>query len=72
MPADSTTRSMAKERFETFDQALDRAINLLTEHFDKPDQQAAVQLANSLYTLQERERFNRRGDETAADVPYQI
>lgn len=63
---------MVKERFETFEQALDRAINLLTEHFDKPDQNAAVQLAASLYSVQERERFNRRGDDTAADVPYRI
>lgn len=61
---------MPQERFETFEEALDRAINVLAERFGKPDQEAAVTLATALYSLQERERFDRRGEETAADVPY--
>lgn len=61
---------MAKKKLDTFEQALDQAINILSERFEKPDQNAAVQLANALYMTQERERFERRED-SSADVPYQ-
>lgn len=60
-----------RQKLETFEQALDRAINMLTERFEKPDQNAAVQLANSLLANQERERFEQRGD-TDNDVPYRV
>ena len=58
-----------RQKLETFEQALDRAINILSEKFEKPDQNAAVQLANALLANQERERFETRAD-THDDVPY--
>jgi hypothetical protein len=58
------------EKLETLEQALDKAINLLTERFGKADQTAAIHLASALYALQERERFNESRDDMA-DVPYQ-
>lgn len=62
---------MAKgHKFETFEQALDEAIHILSERFGKPDQGAAIQLANAIYALQERERFEERVDSTA-EAPYQ-
>lgn len=63
---------MAEKRFETFEQALDKAMNVMAERFDKPDQNAVVQLANILYMTQERERFERRGrEEHTGEVPYE-
>jgi len=59
---------MAQKKLETFEQALDRAINMLTERFEKADQEAAVQLASALLSNQERERFETR--DTGVDLPY--
>lgn len=59
------------KKLETFEQALDKAINMLTERFEKPDQNAAIQLANALLVNQERERFETRPD-TDNDVPYRV
>jgi hypothetical protein len=59
------------KKLETFEQALDKAVNMLTARFEKADQSAAVDLANALYSVQERERFDRRGrEEELTDVPY--
>ena len=58
-----------KKKLETFEQALDQAINMLTERFEKPDQNAAIMLASALLGNQERERFERRLDDEA-EVPY--
>lgn len=59
-----------KRRYETFEHALDQAVDMLTERFGTADQQAAISLAHVLYTVQERERFEERGREM--DPPYSL
>jgi len=57
------------QRFQTFEEALNEAVDLLSKKFDEPDQCAAVDLANVLYTMQERQRFETREREPT-DVAY--
>lgn len=61
-----------RRRYDTLESALDHATRILADRFGNPDQQAAVALAQALYSLQERERFIERSErETAAELPYE-
>lgn len=58
------------DKYETMEQALDHAIEILADKFDKPDQSATVALAQALYTMQARERFDQRDRDSESEIPY--
>lgn len=48
-------------QFNTIEEALDASLEIMRARFSDPDQQAVVLLAEALYSMQERERFEQRG-----------